>query len=359
MVEDKGLDEVFVSVVMPVRNEESFIALSLNAVLHQDYPQERMEILVADGDSEDATREIIQALPGAERVQLIRNPRRTQAAGMNAAIRRARGDVIVRVDGHTVIAPDYVRQCVIALRRTGAHDVGGAMIPVGVTDEGKAIAAATMSAFAVPTAFHTNRVGRFTDTVYMGAWPRRVLDRLGGFDERLTPNEDYELNYRIRQAGGQIYLAPTVRSHYFGRQTLPALARQYFRYGRAKTGTLRKSPGSLRPRQLVAPGFVGVLAGGAPLFLVSSPARLLWLLVLFAYGALNVGFSARVALRAGHRLFWRLPLVFATIHLAWGLGFWAGLLAGDTRPPRTAGPPELDVAAAAPEHAPATSSRAS
>jgi succinoglycan biosynthesis protein ExoA len=340
------LRDPFVSVIMPVRNEAAFIALSLNAVLHQDYPRQRMEILLADGASEDDTLAIVRSLPGAARVRIIHNPRRTQAAGMNEALRQARGDVIVRVDGHTVIAPDYIRQCVIALDETGAHNVGGAMLPVGVTPQGKAIAAATTSAFAVPTAFHTDRTGRFTDTVYMGAWPRQALERAGGFDERLTANEDYELNYRIRQSGGRIYLAPAIRSHYFGRQTLPALARQYFRYGRAKTATLRKAPASLRPRQLVAPAFVGVLIGGAPLSLVISLALVVWLGILLAYLTLNLGFSAHVARRAGFHVFWRLPAIFATIHVAWGLGFWVGLLAGPARPPFVAREPSAAAAVA-------------
>jgi succinoglycan biosynthesis protein ExoA len=328
------MDEPFVSVIMPVRNEAQCIALSLNAVLHQDYPAGRMEILVADGDSDDGTLEIIQSLPGAERVRLVPNPQRIQSAGMNAALHQSHGDIIIRVDGHTIIAPDYVRQCVRALRETGAYNVGGSMVPVGVTDQGKAIAAACKSAFAVPTAFHMSHIeGRYTDTVYMGAWPRWALERVGAFDERLRINEDYELNYRLRQAGGAIYLTPAIRSHYVGRQTLGALARQYFRYGQGKTRTLRKSPGSLRPRQLVAPAFVGVVAGGLPFSWISRAMLVLWLVTVFGYLVLNLAYSLRVARRTGFHLFWWLPLVFATIHLSWGTGFWCGLLGGDTLAP--------------------------
>lgn len=326
------MDEPFVSVIMPVRNEAQFIELSLNAVLHQDYPAERMEILVADGESDDGTVERIQALPGAERVRIVPNSRRIQSAGLNAALRQARGDIIIRVDGHTVIAPDYVRQCVAALRQTGAHSVGGSIAPVGMTDQGKAIAAACASAFAVPAAFHANQTaGCPTDTVYMGAWPRWVLERVGGFDERLPINEDYDLNYRIRQSGGTIYLVPAIRSRYFGRQTLGALARQYFRYGYGKISMLRKSPGSLRPRQLVAPAFVGVVIGGLPFSLVGPALLLLWLAVLISYLVVSLAFSIRIAKRTSYLLLWRLPLVFATIHLSWGLGFWYGLLAGGRR----------------------------
>lgn len=325
------MSKPFVTVIMPVRNEARYIALSLGAALHQDYPAERFEILVADGASDDSTRDIIAALPGADRVQVIANPERNQAAGMNAALRVARGAIIVRVDGHAVIAPDYVRMCVAELAATGAHNVGGSMYPVGVTDEGKAIAAACRSPFAVPGAFHTSATGQFTDTVYLGAWPRQVLDQVGGFDARMVPNEDYELNYRIRQAGGRIYLSPQIRSHYFGRQTLGALARQYLRYGHGKIATLRKSPASLRPRQLVAPVFVAALALGAPLALASLPLRLpwlgaAWLALVLAYAALALGFAAGAARRARWALFWRIALAFAAMHVAWGAGFWAGLL---------------------------------
>jgi len=259
---------------------------------------------------------------------------------MNMALRQARGDIIIRVDGHTVIAADYVQQCVYALGKTGAQNVGGSMVPVGVTDQGKAIAAACTSAFAVPTAFHINHTaGRYTDTVYMGAWPRWVLERAGGFDEQLRINEDYELNYHIRQTGGAIYLAPAIRSHYFGRQTVGALARQHFRYGRGKTSMLRRAPGSLRPRQLVAPAFVGVVAGGLPFSVISPVILIPWLVVVATYLALNLAFSLRVAQRTGYHLFWWLPLVFATIHVAWGTGFWYGLLAGDAPAPRASRSP--------------------
>jgi succinoglycan biosynthesis protein ExoA len=330
--EAASVDDGFVSVIMPVRNEERLIALSLNAVLHQTYPAERIEILVVDGESEDGTLAAIRSMPEAERVRVLHNPRRIQAAGMNLGLREVRGDIIVRVDGHTVIAPDYVQECVRALRETGADGVGGAMIPVGVSQTGKAIAAATRTGFAVPGAFRTDRTGRYTDTVYMGAWPRAVLDRVGGFDERFPINEDYELHYRIRQGGGRIYLAPGIRSHYFGRQTFSTLARQYFRYGRAKTSILRKVPRSLRPRQLVAPAFVACLVAGALFSAFSPPILFAWLGMLLAYLALNLGFSLRAALRTGRHLLWRIPLAFMTVHLAWGSGFWVGLMRGEERP---------------------------
>jgi glycosyltransferase involved in cell wall biosynthesis len=315
-----------VTVIMPIRNESAFIARSLGAVLAQEYPSELMEILVADGMSDDDTRQIIAAMPGAERVCVFDNPRRIQSAGLNEAIRQAKGDIIVRVDGHTIIAPDYVRQCVDALRATGADNVGGAMDPVGLTDTGKAIAAAGKSPFAVPTAFHVSATPQFTDTVYMGAWPRAVFEKVGFFREDFIANEDYEHNVRIRAAGGKIFFSPQIRSVYYGRQTLLALAHQYYRYGKSKVGTLREHPSSIRPRQLVAPLFVAGLIAGVPLSWLSSLLRALWWAGLLAYGVANLLFSWKAAVRLEPQIAWRVPLAFFTVHLAWGIGFWVELL---------------------------------
>ncbi len=332
----------FVSVIMPVRNEEAFIARSLGAVLTQDYPPDRIEVIVADGESSDHTRAVIASLPGAERVHIVKNPQRRQAFGLNAALQRARGDIIVRVDGHTIIAPDYVRQCVRALSVSGAVNVGGCMRPTGLTPAGVAIAAAGASRFAVPTAFHVSDTPQYTDTVYLGAWPRAELIAVGGFDERMRVNEDYELNVRLRQRGGRIYLSPAIRSTYFGRQTLGALARQYFAYGRDRTNTLKLHPESLKPRQLVAPSFVAALLIGAALAPFSTQARNAWMALLGAYCLASLTASTRVARqerRAGREsrsLLPRLPVVFAVMHLSWGLGFWSGMLSGGALAPRDA-----------------------
>lgn len=320
------LETPFVSVVMPIRNEAGFIQRSLGAVLAQDYPPDRIEVLIADGMSDDQTRAMIAAMPGTDRVRVIDNPGRIQAIGLNLIIPQARGEIILRVDGHTILALDYVRQCVDLLLTTHAANVGGAMDPVGITLIGKAIAAAGKSAFAVPTAFHVSQTEQFTDTVYLGAWRKTTLDQVGLYDPAFAVNEDYELNYRIRQAGGKILFSPKIRSVYYGRQTLNALARQYFRYGRSKIRTLRQHPGSLKPRHLVAPLFVLGLVMGLLLGLLHPLFLTLWLTGVGLYGLLNALFSVRVALRSGLSLLPFLPLVFLTLHLAWGIGFWVGLL---------------------------------
>ncbi len=320
------LADPLVTVVMPIRNEASFITRSLGAVLAQDYPPDKIEVLIADGMSDDGTQDIIRAMPGAERVKIFPNPAKRQAEGLNIIIPMARGEIIIRVDGHTIIEPNYVQECVNALNTTGASNVGGAMDPIGITPIGKAIAAAGKSAFSVPTAFHVSDQPQLTDTVYLGAWKRTIFDQVGLYNNATTPNEDYELNYRIRQAGGTIYLTPRIKSQYFGRQSLSALARQYFNYGIGKIQTLRLHPKSLRMRHLVAPAFVAWIVLGAVLALLHPLILTLWGLGLLAYGVANLFFSIKVVRMAGLALLYYLPFVFLTIHLTWGTGFWYGLI---------------------------------
>ena len=174
----------FVSIVLPIRNEAGFIARNLGAVLAQDYPCDRLEILVTDGMSTDATREIVLSIQAEHlNVRLIDNPGKIVATGLNAAISQACGDIIIRVDGHTIIAPDYVSECVAALYRSGADNVGGRMNAVADGRFGQAVAIATSSRFGIGGArFHYSDREESVDTVYMGAWRRNVFQRIGFFD---------------------------------------------------------------------------------------------------------------------------------------------------------------------------------
>lgn len=329
-----------VSVIMPVYNEAAFIERSLGAVLAQDYPRDCLEVLVVDGGSADATRDLVRAAAAADpRVRLLDNPRRVQAAALNVGLAAARGAVIVRVDGHALIAPDYVRRCVELLAQTGAHNVGGPQRFAATTPWGHAIAAAYRSPFSVPSRFTVSRRAEAVDTVYLGAWPRDVLVRLGGFDESLAVNEDYELNVRIRRAGGTVYLSPTIRSDYYGRQTLGALWRQFFRYGAWKFRMLRKYPGSARPRHLVAPLFVAVAVVGAALAPLHRALAGLWAAALGSYALALGGASLWSAYRDGWAHLPRLPFVFACIHIAWGSGFWSAALRTVLARPRGATAP--------------------
>ena len=251
----------FVTVIMPVRNEARSIGVSLGAVLGQDYPSERLEVLVADGRSTDGTRDIVQSLQRTHpKVVLLDNAGGIVPTGFNIALRQARGDVIVRVDGHTEIAPDYVSQCVAELARTGASNVGGRMAARGASPFGRAVAAATSSRFGVGGArFHYSDREEWVDTVYLGAWPRSVFDELGPFDEEMVRDQDDEFNYRLRESGGRILLSPRIRSSYEVRGSLKSLWRQYFQYGYWKVRVMQKHPGQMRLRQFVPPACVFAL----------------------------------------------------------------------------------------------------
>ena len=326
-----------VTVILPIRNEARAIRRVLGAVLAQDWPRERLEVLVVDGISTDGTAAIVRALiAGDPRAHLLENPHGDQAHALNLALERARGEVIVRVDGHTLVARDYVRRCVEALERTGAAHVGGVQATLGFSRFGQAVAAAMRSPFGVPSRFRLGGAGA-VDTVYLGAWRREIFARVGGFDTTLIANEDYEHNYRIRRAGERVWLAPEIRAVYLVRETPRALAAQFFRYGRGKWQMLRKWPRSARPRHLVAPSFVAWAVLSGALSAHSRALRRLWAGSLAAYALANVGASLAAARRAGWRTLPRLPLAFALMHGAWGLGFWAQALADGLRALRRRG----------------------
>jgi GT2 family glycosyltransferase len=258
------------------------------------------------------------------RVQLISNPERLQAAAFNRGIALARGQYVVRVDAHSLYADDYVAESIRLLEETGAENVGGVQRATGTNWVGRAIAAAVSSRFAAGDAKYRHASKpTFTDTVYLGAWRTATLRKLGGMRTDWAVNEDYEMNVRLRAAGGTIYLSPTIRSTYFVRGSLGALARQYVRYGFWKVRTLIEHPGSLRWRQVVAPAFV--------LSLLLTPLFVHWLgwfgtSHIALYVVANLAASVITARKQGMTLLPVLPIVFAIIHCSWGGGFLTGLI---------------------------------
>ena len=326
-----------VSVIIPIRNEEGFISRSLEAILVQDRPTEQLEVLIADGMSTDDTRQIIGQIisrhPEVD-IRLLDNPSRLVPTGINIALQQAKGDIIIRVDGHTVVAPDYVRQCVIALQKSGADNVGGRMNAIGSNSFGKTVALATSSPFGIGNGrFHYSEKEEWADTVYMGAWPRRVFDKIGLFDEELVRDQDDEFNYRLRSAGGKILLCPKIKSEYTVRSSPFSLWRQYFQYGYWKVRVLQKHPRQMSLRQFVPPAFV------ASLF-VSLLLPLLIILhgrdyAIFKYSAffipacyliMNLFASVITAARKSWNFLFLLPIIFTILHIAYGLGFLIGLV---------------------------------
>jgi succinoglycan biosynthesis protein ExoA len=318
------------TVVIPVLNEERGIADCLASVLANTLPDGEIEFLVIDGGSTDRSRAIIADHARRDpRLRLLDNPARLQAAAFNIGIAEARGPYLVRMDAHSLYAADYVAESIRLLEATGAVNVGGVQRAAGHTPLGRAIAAAVSSPFAAGDAKYRNATApSWVDTVYLGAWRTADLRAIGGMRTDLAVNEDYEMNVRLRSRGGRIHLSPSIRSTYFVRGSLPKLARQYARYGFWKVRTLMDHPQSLRWRQLVAPVFVlGVAVTPLVVFAVG------WLGAahLVLYGIVNVASSIVVASRTSWRNLPVLPLIFLTIHVAWGGGFWAGLITWPVR----------------------------
>jgi succinoglycan biosynthesis protein ExoA len=320
---------VRVSVLMPVRNEEKFIERSLKAILDQDYPHILLEVVIADGMSTDKTREIISRVAESYHniaVRIINNPGGIVSTGLNLAIQQALGDVIIRVDGHTFIEPDHVRQCVTILSKSGADHVGGRMGTISEEGFGEAVSVATSSAFGLGhSRFSYSDKEEWSDTVSMGAWPREVFERIGLFDEEQIRNQDDEINYRLLDNGGKILISPKIRSTYYNRSTPRSLWRQYYQYGYWKIRVMQKHPTQMRPRQFVPPMFSASLILTLLLAPFSVLGQVSALLVLGSYLGANLTVSVLLARRAGWGLVPRLVLAFAILHLSYGLGFLAGL----------------------------------
>lgn len=316
----------WVSVIAPCRNEAAHIAAFCDSALAQVLPPGwQMEVLVADGCSDDGTRELLMARSAQNtRLQWVHNPGRIVSTGLNACITRARGEVIVRLDIHTRFAPDYVARCIETLVRTGADNVGGPWVAAGTGPMGKAVAAAFQCRWVVGGARSrdTQHEGE-VDTVYLGCWPRAVFERIGGFDEALVRNQDDEHNLRLRLAGGRIWQSPLIHSLYHPRNSLRHLFAQQRQYGYWRPFVMRKHGQAGSTRQLVPAIFVGAL-GVSALCAPWTVGPLTALVVLYAaYVALTSISAAREADDWG--LLPRLPLVIATYHVAYGLGTWRGL----------------------------------
>jgi succinoglycan biosynthesis protein ExoA len=317
-----------VSIVLPCRNEQGYIQDTLESVLKQELPEgSLMEILIADGMSTDGTHEYLERMARENpQIRVIENPGRIVSTGLNTAIRAARGDVIVRMDAHTIYAPDYVRQCLAAMRETGADDVGGPMRTMARTYMERAIRAAFHSAFAVGGArSHFADYEGPVDTVIYGCWKKEVFERIGYFDEELVRNQDDEHNLRLTRAGGKIVQVRKIRSWYHVRGSLKTLFRQYMQYGYWKVLVVRKHRMPASWRHIVPAAFVGVLCLLAVTGFFWPPA--LWaalvLVVLYA-GAVLVA-AAVIAIRVEWKLFPVLPVVLACFHFGYGYGFLRGI----------------------------------
>jgi glycosyltransferase involved in cell wall biosynthesis len=319
----------FVSILIPVRNEAAYIERCLKAVIAQDYPREKIEILIADGMSDDGTREkLLPFLVSYPQISLVDNPENFVAPGLNRLILGSKGEILIRVDGHCVIAKDYVSRCVGHILERGVDGVGGPMRSIGEDLVSEVIALAMSSKFGVGGSAFRTETGktRLVDTVPFPAYTREIVQKVGLYDEELVRNQDDEYNYRIRKSGGQILLAADVQSEYYTRGTLGKLWRQYFQYGFWKVRVLQKHPRQMSLRQFVPPLFVFAILAAVAAGMFFTWGWIVLLGVVAAYGIAVMVVSWQIARKKGWRFFVGLLLAFATIHISYGVGFWVGLI---------------------------------
>jgi succinoglycan biosynthesis protein ExoA len=329
-------ENIRVSVIAACRNERKFIRDFLDSLCRQALGTIKIEVLIADGMSVDGTRQVLElyrriVLP----LRVIDNPKKIASAGLNAAIRAARGEIIIRMDAHSEYAPDYIRRCLEVLNETSADNVGGPALTRADGYLGRAIALAYHCRFACGGAkFHDAEYEGYLDTVPYGCWRKSTLERIGLFDECLSRNQDDELNLRLISSGGRIWQSPKIVSWYRPRARLTALFRQYFQYGFWKVSVIRKHAkrGSWRhliPASCLLAG-LALLLGAVGASLSGSAAWKSTFVTAGAgfaalYVAVSIGAAVLIARRDGWRFFPVLPIVFATYHFSYGLGFVLGL----------------------------------
>ena len=318
--------------VIPCLNEEKTIRHGLDALRAQSYPLELMEIVIADGGSKDRTREFIKTYQTEypeQKIKLVDNPKRIIPAGVNVAMLASVGEIIVRMDAHSIPQNDYVARCVAGLEAGLGDNVGGRwdIMPSGTTWIAKSIALAAAHPIGVGDAqYRHSDTAAAVDTVPYGSFYRALLDKVGLFDETLIANEDYEFNTRIRQSGGTIWFDPQIRCQYFARPNLSRLAKQYWTYGFWKFKMLQRYPSTIRWRQFLPPAFLLGLIFLAVLSIFFKPAVYvltavlgIYLLVLLLVGLSQGNKEKNIALVLG------VPLAIATMHFSWAAGFIASI----------------------------------
>ena len=314
-----------ISIIVPCLNEEKTIRILLDAVFAQTYPIAEMEVIIADGLSEDNTRAEIDVFRVAHPdldVKVVDNEARVIPAGLNRAINAARGEIIVRLDAHSAPASDYVARCVNSLLDGRGENVGG-IWDIRPSAEGwvaASIAAAAAHPLGVGDAAYRHATqAQIVDTVPFGAFRRELVEKIGLFDESLLANEDYEFNARIRQSGGKIWLDPAIQSIYFARPTFRRLAQQYFNYGFWKWKMLRRYPETLRWRQFLPPVFVLSLIFWLVLSIFFPLSFVLLILELFLYFLILFAAALKKKMLG-------LPIAISIMHISWGSGLlWSAL----------------------------------
>jgi succinoglycan biosynthesis protein ExoA len=317
----------FVSVIVPVLDEEKHVMACVESLLAQDYPAAGYEIILIDGGSTDATIPLISELSRREhRVILLSNPRRTTASSLNVGLKHARGEIIVRMDAHAQATSDYVSTCVNILLNGGADTVGGLITPAGRGYWGESIALAVSCAFGVGNSkYRCSGTGGDDEAGWPGAFRKQTLIEIGGYDENLECNEDDDLTYRLLKSGAKVHRSSLLRTTYYCRETLSGLWRQYFRYGFWKVRVIQNYGRLTSLRHIIPALFLVSLPAAAALSLAFTPFRRVLQLELLLYGLLSLTFAARRARGRRLRYVVTMPVVYAVLHASYGLGFILGL----------------------------------
>ncbi len=322
-----------VSVIVPCYNERATIPKLLEAIYAQTYPKSELEVVIADGCSTDDTRQVIEVFKSQHpdlQIRVIDNIKRVIPSGLNRAIEAAQGEYIVRMDAHSMPNREYIEKCISGLEAGVGNNVGGIWIIAPGADTWMAQSIAVAAGHPLGAGDARYRIGgsaQEVDTVPFGAFKKQLVNAVGMFDETLLTNEDYEFNVRVRQAGGKVWLDPTISSIYYARANLGELSRQYWRYGYWKAQMLRRYPHTLRWRQLLPPVFILSIMLSAILSIVWHPG--LWLLATIVIVYTISIFSIGIQMSLKHKKLLHVlgvPLALATMHWSWGSAFLWGLI---------------------------------
>jgi len=309
-----------ISVIVPCRNEEHYISKVLDFFI--DAEPANKELIIADGDSTDRTREIVAEYSGRHPgITLFQNPKRFVPFALNECIRRSRGEYIVRLDAHTEYAPDYFSKVVDTFEKTGAEIVGGPMRAKGRTTFQRAVAVCTSTIFGVgDSKFHDETAEGFSDSVYLGAWKKNIFSVTGLFDEAMLRNQDDEFHYRAKSKGMKIYLNPAIRSWYYPRGTIRSLMKQYFQYGLFKPLVLKKVSSEIKLRHLIPSAFVVYLISIPLLYILAG-----WLSIfpLILYLFIDICFSIAKQKDPSEKFI--ALIIYPALHISYGCGFLLGL----------------------------------
>ena len=323
-----------VSVVIPILNEEKYIKNCLDSLLSQDYPVENLEIVLVDGMSDDSTTKIVDDyLKKYNFIKLLSDPKRTVQYALNIGMKAASGKYIVRMDAHSEYASDYISSCIKYLKDTKASNVGGPMRAFAETgrteinaDLQSAVAAAYHSDFALGGGKnHDSSYEGFADTVFLGAFKKSDIEKLGYYDERLVRNEDDDLSFRMIENGMKIFITPAIKSKYYPRSSYSDVFKQYFEYGMWKVAVIKKHKKPARISHLVPMLFVAFMTIFGILSFVSKFFLFVFGAVMALYFILDFYFSFTNKNLQNLKSKFSLMLVHFVIHFSYGLGFWAGI----------------------------------